>query len=92
MINQLQIWLYFFEHFFGLLLEIVSANLNLDTKESARDWFNNLRLSTLDWNSVEWNSEEFKRHEQNIRSLLAAKKVGCDTNALKFLQMYGVRD
>lgn len=80
------------KHFFGLLLEIVSANLNLDTKESARDWFNNLRLSTLDWNSVEWNSEEFKRHEQNIRSLLAAKKVGCDTNALKFLQMYGVRD
>lgn len=80
------------KYFFGLILEIVSADLDLENKEAARDWFNALRLNTLDWNSVEWKSDAFVKHENDIRMQLAKKKRGIDPQAKSYLELYGVKN
>ncbi len=77
---------------FGMLLEIVSSTLALNSKEEARDFFNTLRLNTLDFNSAQWMSEGFKKYEASIRSLLTGKKIGFDAAAKKFLDNYGVKN
>lgn len=80
------------KHVFGLILEISAAQLQLPSKEAARNWFNTLRLSSLDYNASEWGSEPFKKHEKAIRTLLSEKKIGSDPAAKRFLESYGVRD
>ena len=79
------------KHFFGLILEISSAKLSNEDKEESRNWFNKLRLKTLDYNSSDWQSDNFKQFEKEIRAMLKDKKIGSDENAKKHLKHYGVR-
>lgn len=80
------------KHLFGIILEIAAAELTLGSKEEARDWFNSLRLNTLNYNGVEWMSDEFKKYEKDIRGMLKEKKTGSDKSAKAHLEHYGVRD
>jgi V/A-type H+/Na+-transporting ATPase subunit A len=56
-----------------LIMEILTAELNLGTKEEARSWFNQMRQNLLDYNGSKWMSDEFKELEEAARRLLAEK-------------------
>jgi len=69
-------------HIFGILTEIITSQLDLDTKETARIWFNQLRQKFLDYNGAEWESDSFMSFEKEIRAMIAEKKLGVDENLL----------
>ena len=60
-------------HIYDLIMEVLTADLALGSKEEARSWFNHIRQSFLDYNGKQWMSDEFKELEQAIRQLLAEK-------------------
>ena len=70
------------EHIFNIMYDIITASLDLDTKENARAWFYQLRQHFLDYNGNEWNSDEFKRLEGEILAMIADKKTGVDESLL----------
>jgi V/A-type H+-transporting ATPase subunit A len=70
------------KHIFGILLDIITSQLNLDTKENARIWFNQLRQKFLDYNGSEWECDAFKSLEKDIRAMIDEKKLGVDENLL----------
>ncbi len=70
------------EHIFKIMYDIITAKLDLDTKENARSWFYQLRQHFLDYNGNEWNSSEFKRLEKEILAMIAEKKTGVDESLL----------
>ena len=63
------------EHIFEILLKLLSAELDLDSKDSARSFFNQLRLKFLDYNGCEWESEEFKGYEKEVLEMIDGKFV-----------------
>ncbi len=69
------------EHIFDILLNLLSANLNLDSKEAARSFFNQLRLKFLDYNGCEWQSEEFKAYEKEVLDIIDDKFVSIQPEA-----------
>ena len=71
---------------FGLILEILAAELDLSDKEEARRWFYQLRQKFLDYNGSEWRSDDFKRLETEIRDMLQSKTVGIDQRAAAILE------
>lgn len=71
---------------FRQIMEVLTAELNLDTKEDVRSWFNKLRQTFLDYNSSEWESDDFKSFDKEINILIADKKVGVLANAAKLME------
>lgn len=61
---------------FDQLFEILGAKLEMEDKDDARHFFNQLRQYFIDWNYSEWDSDEFKDNEQKIKSLLEEKQSG----------------
>jgi len=61
---------------FDLLLEILSAKLDLSEKGQARSWFYQIRQKFLDLNSTQWNTEALKQLEKDIRAMLDEKRIG----------------
>jgi V/A-type H+/Na+-transporting ATPase subunit A len=66
---------------FNLMMEILTAELDLSSKDEARSWFNQLRQLILDYNGSEWQSEGFVKLEAEIKSFIADKKIRVDENA-----------
>ncbi|RLW69775.1 MAG: V-type ATP synthase subunit A [spirochete symbiont of Stewartia floridana] len=66
---------------FALILEILSSELALDSKEEARQWFYHLRQKFLDYNGSEFHGEEFNSLEKEIRDILKSKAIGVDPHA-----------
>jgi V/A-type H+-transporting ATPase subunit A len=66
---------------FEMVIQILTAILDFNTKDEARSWFNQLRQKFLDFNSAEWQCEEFKKLDNEIRSQLQEKKTGENTVA-----------
>ena len=64
------------DHIFNLMLRILTATLDLTSKDDARSFFNQLRQRFLDYNGCEWQSKEFHDLEKEIRALLDGKKTG----------------
>lgn len=60
-------------HVFGLISEILSAELSFDDKDAARVWFYQLRQVFLDYNVSELNGKEFESNEASMRSMLAER-------------------
>jgi V/A-type H+-transporting ATPase subunit A len=69
------------QYIYRLMFDIISARLNLTTKEETRHYFNGLGQLFRDWNGTEWHSEEFKTLEESIRKQIAEKKTGIEDNA-----------
>jgi V/A-type H+-transporting ATPase subunit A len=69
------------QYIFRLMFEIISARLDLASKEEARQFFNGLSQLFRDWNGAEWQADDFKKLEQSIRKQLADKKIGVEDNA-----------
>ena len=61
---------------FDLLLEILSAKLDLSEKGQARSYFYQIRQKFLDLNSTQWNTKAIKELEKEIRTMLEDKKAG----------------
>lgn len=71
---------------YNLIFEVLSSQFNLESKEEARRYFNQLRQKFRDWNGTEWESEEFTGKEKEIRDLIAGKKKGTEERALEILK------
>jgi len=63
-------------HTFKMIMEVLTAQLDLQHKDEARGWFNQLRQKFLDYNSSEWNSDAFKSLGKEIQEQLSDKKTG----------------
>ena len=64
------------QHVCGILYEIISSDLALETKREAREFFNTLRQHFLDYNASEWQSEQFTTLEASIRAMINDKQSG----------------
>ena len=53
---------------FAKVLSVLGSDFDLNDKDSARNFFNQMRQKFIDWNYSEWNSEKFKTAEQEIES------------------------
>ncbi len=62
------------KYVFTILIDILAANFNLESKNDARHFFNQLRQKFLDFNGSEWQGEGFKKLENEIKSMVADKK------------------
>jgi len=71
-------------YIFRRIVEILGTNFALPNKDDARDYFNKLRQTFLDWNYTEWQSDEFKKIEDDINKLYASceGKLTAETVAL----------
>ncbi len=58
-------------HVYNILEEIIDAEFQLDNKDNARKFFQQLRQTFITWNSTAFNSQEFKEKEQDIRSRIS---------------------
>jgi V/A-type H+-transporting ATPase subunit A len=63
-------------YMFDLLLQILSAKLDLADKAQARTYFYQLRQKFLDLNSTPWNTDSMKSTEKEIRKMLEDRKIG----------------
>lgn len=76
------------KYVFNLMMEILTAELDLSSKDEARSWFNQLRQLILDYNGTEWQSEGFVKLEAEIKSFIADKKIRVDENAAALMAKY----
>lgn len=74
------------QYLFRQIMDVLTAELDLDTKEEARTWFNKVRQTYLDYNGTQWGSDEFKFLEKEINNLIADKKVAVLANAAKLME------
>ena len=63
-------------YMFDLLLQVLTAKLDLADKAQARTYFYQLRQKFLDLNSTPWNTDSMKSSEKEIRKILEDKKIG----------------
>jgi len=68
------------KYVFTILQNILQANFNLESKNDARHFFNQLRQKFLDFNGSEWQSEAFQRLENEIVSMVNEKKSSKKTD------------
>ncbi|HAK44879.1 MAG TPA: V-type ATP synthase subunit A [Spirochaeta sp.] len=70
------------EHIFNIMFDIITGALDLDSKESARTWFYQLRQKFIDYNGVDWQCADFKKLESEILAMIKEKKTGVDESLL----------
>ncbi len=58
------------QHVFGIVKKVLDTELQLETKEKAREVFNRLRQLFIDWNYIAMDEAEFKTQEQSIHTLI----------------------
>lgn len=61
-------------YFFGFIHEILQASFSLENKETALNFFQQLRQLFRGWNSTAWGTPEFKKMETDIKALLDTKR------------------
>ncbi len=74
------------KYVFRLMMEILTAELELSSKDEARSWFNQLRQVVLDYNGSEWQGDSFKKLESEIKKTIAEKKIRVDENAAGLME------
>ena len=68
------------------ILKVLGSNFELNTKDEARTYFNQLRQSFIDWNYAVWMSDAFKKIESDIDSLYSEKSGKLETTASLLLK------
>ncbi len=74
------------KYVFNLMMEVLTAELDLSSKEEARNWFNQLRQIVLDFNGSEWKSDAFVKLEDQLKKTVAEKKIRVDENAAALVE------
>ena len=64
------------QYVFSILLDILSSEFAFESKNEARQYFNQLRQKFLDYNGSEWQSEQFKKLEEEIKQMIQEKRSG----------------
>ena len=63
------------KYIFELLYKILTAKYNIQQKNQARLFFNEVRQKFLDWNAVKMEDPKFKQIEKELANLYQGKKV-----------------
>ena len=63
------------KYVFTKIVSILGSSFEIQEKDEAREFFNNLRQNFTDMNYSVFASDEFKKHEADIDALLASKKA-----------------
>ncbi|MBO5236002.1 MAG: V-type ATP synthase subunit A [Spirochaetaceae bacterium] len=71
---------------FKLLLKVLGSNFQLESKDDARAYFNQLRQKFIDWNYSLWQSDEFKKNEEEIIELYGSKSGKLTTVVVDLLK------
>ena len=71
---------------FNKVLAVLGSDFDLEDKDSARTFFNQIRQKFLDWNYIEWNSADFKAKEAEIDELYASKNGTLQAEAATLLK------
>ena len=74
------------KYVFNLMMEVLTAELDLSSKEEARNWFNQLRQIILDFNGSEWKCDAFEKLEEQLKKTVAEKKIRVDENAAALME------
>ena len=72
-------------HIFEIMLEVLSGEFSLGSKEEARHYFNRLRQAFLDYNATKWDTEEFRTQEKKLKDIIAEKRTGTERHALEIV-------
>ena len=59
---------------FANVVKVLGSDFDLHDKDTARNFFNQLRQKFIDWNYSEWNSDKFKAAEKDIADFYAGAK------------------
>jgi V/A-type H+-transporting ATPase subunit A len=70
---------------FDRLFRILATEFELDNKERARNYFNQIRQKFLDWNGIKWDTKEFKAQEEELTTLIEEHFESYDKHAEKIL-------
>lgn len=57
---------------FKKVVQVLGSDFDLKEKDTARNFFNQLRQKFIDWNYSLWNSEKFKSAESDVDSHIAS--------------------
>jgi V/A-type H+-transporting ATPase subunit A len=68
------------------ILTVLGSNFELNTKDEARTYFNQLRQKFIDWNYSVWQSDDFKKLESEIDSLYSEKSGKLESKASLLLK------
>ena len=68
------------------ILKVLGSNYELNTKDEARTYFNQLRQKFIDWNYSVWQSDAFKKLESDIDSLYSEKSGKLEPTASLLLK------
>ncbi|MGM0431603.1 MAG: V-type ATP synthase subunit A [Spirochaetota bacterium] len=74
---------------FDKLFRIVASDFDLDNKETARQFFNQVRQKMLDWNGVQWDTKQFTSQEEQLDEQLQESFVSYEKRAEKILNRDG---
>ena len=68
----------------GMSVGVNGSDFELADKDSARNFFNQMRQKFIDWNYSLWNSDKFKKAEKDIETHYASAngKVRDDVKAM----------
>jgi len=61
-------------YIFEILVRILLAEFDLNTKDEARTFFYSLRQIFLDFNGSEWDSDAFRQHEEKLERTVSEKR------------------
>ncbi|MFH1457622.1 MAG: V-type ATP synthase subunit A [Candidatus Omnitrophota bacterium] len=62
------------KYVFNFIYQILETDFNLETKENALYFFQQLRQMFRGWNSIPWKSEEFERLEKELSFFVEEKR------------------
>jgi V/A-type H+-transporting ATPase subunit A len=65
-------------HVFRIMFDVLASEFDFNDKDSARNYFNQIRQVYLDYNTSEWKSDAFKSREEELTKLIDEKKKGYD--------------
>jgi len=80
------------QYIYDILFKIITAKFNIELKDEARSYFNQIRQKFLDYNGSEWQSNQFKTLEKEIYELLESKKQGIEENARHIYESQGIEE
>ena len=60
------------QYTFAKVLKVLGSDFELADKDSARNFFNQMRQKFIDWNYSLWNSDKFKKAEKDVDAHFAS--------------------
>lgn len=71
---------------FQRCVKVLGSSFDFKDKESARNWFSQLRQRFLDMNGIEWGSEAFKASDKEVITFIEDKVTGLDKKAAAIIE------